>query len=542
MAYVLPGSKSMKASLILCKVRRLPDRLSISTIKKNLTRTLTPFKKSNAAKPFTQIVAPEKKPIHGRSSIPKNYSLPYLKQNNGESKQNSSLMKQETHLSISSEVNLPEKLSKSQIIHKNQSEDQPIIEVKIQVIKVKDTKMKPKKNLSNDFESSEENLTPTLLITSATSSKSNQHSNLSILPLNPISSYRKNADLDLFYYKSILSHSNFSTFHSILDGLMDLRLNIFPYYKAVLQTSNKVKPIVKNVVVRAPKAYHECSCKNQTILNGNSWYLRIRDLNKAVPWVQPVYVSSQASRYKKNLVLINYSGVFGKFFSDLNAKPRTVSCVKKLSKSFKIILIHENPAEHYENLINRFRDLEIPISGVYEVNFPHSSSRELSKMLDYSKIYQDFCVVSPEKQVLIITSHKISDVHQANVHDFIATKKLSYKLNIERPPVHSEEYSLTPLTVLLPNYLLSENPGPLNKIIRQVTVLRKIEAVYDSLHFKVLLSHNQSNKVANSVVYQILLEEVKGKAENQRKSGGFCKLHRKLVNYNEKYLETLYLI
>lgn len=542
MAHVIPGGKSTKSSLMLCKVRRLPDRLNLSTIKKNLTRTLTPLKKSKAASQFTQIVAPEKKPIHSRSSIPKNCSLPYLKQTHSELNQNSSLKKQETRLSNSSEINLPEKLNKSLIVPKIKSEDLPDSEVKIEVIRVKETKRDTKSNILNEFESSEENLTPTLLITSATSSKSNHRSNLSILPLNSIKSYRKNEDFDLFYYKNILRHCNFSSFHSILDGLMDLRLSTFPYYKAVMQTSSKVKQVVRNVVVKTPKAHSECLCKSTTALNSTSWYLRIRDLNKVVPWVRSVFVSSQPSRYKKNLVLINYSGVFGKSVSDLNSKPRTVSCVKKLSKSFKIILILEKSAEPCESLISRFRDLEIPLSGVYEVNFPNTPSRELRKMLDYSKVYQDFCVVSPEKQVLIITSHKISDTHHANIHDFIATKKLSYKLNVERPPVHSEEYSLTPLTVVLPNYLLPENPGLLNRIIRQVTVLRKIEAVYDSLHFKVLLSHNQNNSVASSVVYQILLEEVKGKAEKSKKSKIFCNLHKKLLKYAEKPLETLYLI
>ena len=543
MAYVSSSFSSIKDNSFLYKDQNLPNHTKQSKIVKKLPKVFTVCINPKPKIQFKVAIIHAKKPIHGRSSILKNQSLPYIRMKNNLEKQNLSLIN--TDFPLSNCSILPEKLSKSlKISDSNNSVSQILKKITLESDETRTTINKVRRKHSfKDFENSEEYISPSILKTMATSFKSTTPINLSVISLSSLSKDKKSLHMDSFYYKNILSHSDFSSFHSILEGSLDLRANTFPYYKAVLQNSKKVKQATKNVLQKVSIAQFECFCKNSTTTGfKTSWYLRITELKKVVPWLQPVIVNPQSSLYKRNFVLVNFSGIFGQSFLDVGNRARTVSCIKKLSKNFKIILICENTYEQPENLVSMFKDLEIPISGVYQVHFPTNTSRELIKTLDYSKIYQDFCILSPEKQALILTSHRISDPNHSKPLDYITTKKLSYKLNAERLPVYSEEYALTPLTVLLPNYLLPENAGPLNRIIRQVTLIHRIDAVYDSLHFKVLLSQGQTNKVVSGVVHQILHEEVQGKINKSSKTGIFCKLHKKQVSSPDNFVETMYLI
>jgi len=542
MAYVSSSFSSIKDTSILYRAQNLPKHLKQSKIPKKLPKVFSVCKDPEAKKPIKVVIVPEKKKIHGRSPMCNNQSLPYIRMKSNLEKQNLPLIKLDFPLSNSSLIF--EKLNKSFIVSdSSESVSQITKKINLDSDKTKTADKDLRKQLSIDFENSEEFVSPSILKTTATSFKSSKPSTLPAISLASLPKPNKSLQVDSFYYKNILSHSDFSSFHSILEGSLDLRATSFPYCRAVLQNSKKVKQVAKNALVKASKAQFECYCKNSATPSGKaSWYLRITELKKVVPWLQAVLVSPQPSMYKKNLVLVNFSGVFGRSFLDVSSKTRTVSCIKKLSKTFKIILICENTSERPENLASMFKDLGIPISGVYEVHLPTDTSRELKKTLDYSKIYQDFCVLSPEKQVLILTSHRIADTSHAKLLDYIVTKKLSYKLNAERLPVHSEEYSLTPLTVLLPHHLLPEHPGPLNRIIRQVRVNHRIDSIYDSLHFKILLSQGQANKVGSGAIHNILQQELQSKPNQPAKPGIFCKLHRKQVSIPDPSVETMYLI
>jgi hypothetical protein len=176
--------------------------------------------------------------------------------------------------------------------------------------------------------------------------------------------------------------------------------------------------------------------------------------------------------------------------------------------------------------------------------FPENCFREGRKMLDYSRIYQDFSIVSPEKQVLVITSHRLAENSQDVTESLIVTKTgLTVKLNVDRSPVPYDDYQFTPLTVLLNSSLVKENPSTLKKISRQVSNIQKINAGFDSLHFKFLIPH-QVTKILTSSIHKLLYEKIQGLLKPPpSKPELFCKHHRKFsFTTKEKFLENMFLI
>ena len=267
-------------------------------------------------------------------------------------------------------------------------------------------------------------------------------------------------------------------------------------------------------------------------------------MQKKIPSLQALYFSPQASKYSKNLIIVNFEPIFGRNFEEFEMKLQTLSCIRKLSESFRLVLVCERGLDGFTEILVRFSGLGISVSAGYRVVVPAGCGREMAKLLDYSRVYQDFSVVSPEKQVLVLATHRISDSHLELNENFIALKTgLTIKINVDRCPVPSDEYQFTPLSLLLNNWVLSENSATLKKIVRHVVVIEKINPGYDSIHFKFFLC-NLGTKVLSSVIHQAMYSLVRGdKPKSISKSGNYCKLHRRYTqNYKKKYLESMFLI
>ena len=548
MAYVSSNTFAIKDSAFDLKYSRTPTRSTQSIKPKILSSTLNSFMEGQGPKKFTEVLMPKKKPIHERDPIKKTRTLPSIKKKDSDIRQNSTFIKLESNSKNTSVISLNDKSNNSQKNTKINGFLKPIDKATVQIkIQIKNQRVRRSRNkMSGDYGDQDDSGNPIIMMTSTTSSMSNTVAPPSLVStsLSPKTSGRQNLNDDPFYFINILKNNNFTSFHNILEGYLELSCNSFPYYIRIFRKFFTTQPIPRSFPEKVAKSLHDCQCKQNIPVFKPLKSIRLRSMQKKIPSLQALYFSPQASKYSKNLIIVNFEPIFGRNFEEFEMKLQTLSCIRKLSESFRLVLVCERGLDGFTEILVRFSGLGISVSAGYRVVVPAGCGREMAKLLDYSRVYQDFSVVSPEKQVLVLATHRISDSHLELNENFIALKTgLTIKINVDRCPVPSDEYQFTPLSLLLNNWVLSENSATLKKIVRHVVVIEKINPGYDSIHFKFFLC-NLGTKVLSSVIHQAMYSLVRGdKPKSISKSGNYCKLHRRYTqNYKKKYLESMFLI
>lgn len=577
MSYLSPTPILLKDSVTNYKGFRKAKRFN-NTLKSQLIHTsFYAVKDPQARKPaLPDIIIPERKPIHGRSTLIKIQTLPMIKGNESDldtkSQQNliDPLSTESIQMplpisviSVQKNIKTSVKKIKLQALLKPEQKKSPTEEVRIEITSCENIVSGNKRiidKMQSDF------LYPPIRSPSiSTISKISSRRTLSpVVSRSSSLSDRKIKSEDPFFYLNILRNLNFTSFNCILDVRVDAYNNTFPYICKIIKVITKIKPLQKTMYYKLPRGYCECTCKCEEIVkckeNSERKIEKIpkvwsaEDMAGCVPGLRCIKMDLQHVKYESHVIILNFEGVLGCFLTEICIKPGTLRIIKKLGKYFRIVLVVETSEEKMDKILSIFVKLSICLSAIYQRQGTLQNC-ELEKLQDYSQVYKDFLIQDPERQVIIIASHKYIDNIKDNPQEVISIKSgLSQKLCIERPPIPCENYEQTPATVLLPDYKIKHNSRILKRLLRQIKFVEKIDFNKQHLNFKSLFTNHQYLAVHSTVVHQMILnffgvDEKKALVsfgtvqQNMSKHLNYCKLHDKYVSRDSDTLcENVFIV
>lgn len=262
-------------------------------------------------------------------------------------------------------------------------------------------------------------------------------SNPSILsyPLSP--RVVKDIIEDEFHYTNVLKNSEFTSFFSLLECQFETYPNPFPYCGKILKTVPRRKFFVvkKN---STPSKYKDFPC-NPVTIQDTSIYPQNKFIHQ-VPKISRIFFHPRNVLFPKNLLIINLPNN-----QKISESWESWTEIKTISKFFQIILIAH---QDFELILQSCEILDIKISGLYLLPNLSQYSKELSKLQDYSQVFQDFKCKYLQKNVLIITYHLL--VEDEDIEKFLLRSYgTSPKIAALRVPVPLLEYSDVPYTFLL---------------------------------------------------------------------------------------------
>lgn len=577
MSYLSPNSILLKDIGTPFKVSKKPRRFKKSLKSQILNSSFTVNKDLQARKPtLPDLIVPERKPIHGRSTLMKTHTLPLIKGNESEGDSKSQISQAEgqsiekIHLPLPNSVISMQKHIRTSVkkirLHTFLQPGQkksPVDEIRIEITNcddIPDSNNRSSNKMPNQF------LYPPIHSPcSSISSKRNSRRTLSPAVSRSSSfSDRKTKNDDPFFYINILKNLNFSSFNCILDAIVDPFISTFPYYNRIMKVITKIKPIEKKPISRTVKSYHECICTKDHTANTKQLsdanvvkiarVPHIDEVSHCVPGLKCMKLNMQPVKYEDYVIILNFEGVLGCYISEICIKPGTLRNIKKLEVFFRVVLVLQTNEDKANRILSIFKGLGISLSAIYQRQDRYKNF-ELRKLQDYSKIYEDFNIKDPEKQAFVIASHKFLENVEENPYEVISSKVgLSHKLCVDRVPFTCKGYERPPVTVLLPNFQIKNNNRILKKLIRQVNIVEKIDHGKEHLSFKSLFSNPQYLAVNSSVIHEIFLDffEVNRKramkarmieGQTNSKHISYCKLHEKYVTqYNDTLYENIFII
>ena len=357
---------------------------------------------------------------------------------------------------------------------------------------------------------------------------------------------------DSFYFTNILKHINFSSFHMILEGVVDAYCNSFPYYSRVIKNFTKIKPVLKVLEIKKPKCNAECKCFKEEIYEDNSQINSkklklpsISILRTFLPNLSLVNRTIQYTKYPENIIILNFEGALGSYVkNELYIKPGVLNAIKKLSIYFQVILVTATVEEKIKTLLEYFEKLKIPLSGVYLRNEIQTNNKEINKLQDYSLVYSDFGIKNPEEEVLVIASHTYNDeINEINEEIISIKAGISVKINVERAPVPSEEYPDPPISILLPNYKINKSTQILLKLLRIIMYIKKLQKTDKRLNFRKILKKLKFSSIKSNAVHTVIIEHMQIKKnlfkktidvtkKQTSKHMQYCELHKKYTYQN----------
>ena len=460
------------------------------------------------------LIIQEQKPVIQRPQLVKTRTLPFIKQNEPDS----AAKPENSTIPISNNLTAIHMKKKSygsdikirlQKLIQKERPNQPMDSVTIQLSLCED--LKPRRELGHGISSNI--LCPPILSPrrSSHSSKRKQRSGSPIFTRSTSICETKDGSDDPYYYLNILKYINFSSFYLILEGTIDPLSNSFPYYARIFKTNIKLKSVQKKIIERSPKGDIECMCVKKEEMN--SMYDKkakalpgISQLRKIVPNLVCSSLTPQSVQYPKHVIILNFEGALGSYAKDLCIKPGILRIIKKYSAFFQIILVLETNPKKTSEILKLFEELEINLSGVYKRR-EVITGKELSKIQDYTEIYQSFHVTNPEREVLVIAQHKYIDENGSDYQKLISMHVgISTKLNVDRAPVGCEEYPNCPCTILMPNFHIKQNVHLLKKLSRLAEFFKEMEIPEATLDFKNVLEKFKFQTVRSTEVFQVVFD------------------------------------
>ena len=492
------------------------------------------------------IIIQEHKPVIQHTKLVKTRTLPHLKQTDADcipKPENSIVLVSSTPASIHMKKKLhgPDiKIRLRKLIHKERPSN-PMDQVTIQLSLCED--LKPSSESSQAISS---NILHPPILSSKRSSVSSKTKKRSISPVITRSTSIceiKEVNEDPYYFLNILKYINFSSFYLLLEGVIDSNCNNFPYYSRVFKTNLKIKSAQKNMIDRAPKVYSECKClkKEETKVAIDSKIKSLPNLSKIrkiLPNLMCDFFTPQPVQYPKHLIILNFEGAIGSYVRDLCIKPGILNIIKKYSAFFQIILVLQTNPYKTSEILKLFEELGIQLSGVY-FRRDLITSKELSKIQDYSEIYRNFEINDPEKEALVIAQHKYIDDCGSDYEKLVSMQVgISVKLNVDRAPVGCEEYPGCPCTILLPNFHLKQNTQLLSKLSRLATFFKEMKIPEENLDFQNVIDQGSFQTVSSTAIFQVVFDHcyqnpggihktLRQNRQRSRKTGIYCYLHDK---------------
>lgn len=522
------------------------------------------------------IIIPDRKPIHGRAVLMKTRTLPMIKSNEPESEMKSQIYRYEPQSSdkifmpLSNSVISMEKLIKTSVKkiklqallppeHKKSAAE----EIRIEITSCDDTAYNNPTTI---------NTIPNNYLYPQIRSPSSVHlpNSSSRMALSPVASRsssvvdRKEQNEDPFFYANLLKNLNFSSFNCILEGLVEPHNNTFPYYVRVMKIISKIKSKDKKVIYKKPKSYNECNCNTTNYSEQRENHQKpqgkivkvpsLEDVRKFIPGLMCIKLEPQAVNYEDYIIVLNFEGVLGSHISEICIKPGTLKNIKKLGEFFRIVLVLQTTDEKIIAIMSIFEGLDIHLSGVYLRKDVYKNI-QLSKLLDYSQIYEDFSIEDPERQVLIIASHRYLEDIDDNPSAVISSKAgLSHKLHIERSPLPCDAYKQPPVTILMPNYQIKSSSDILKKLLMEMEFIGRFEYRKHLLSFRNMFASPNYIVVRSMIIHEILadffgvnrkraLKAMMQMKNSHSKHAAYCKLHEKhLIRYFDTFYENIFVI
>lgn len=573
MSYLSPNPILIKDSVISLKASSNHKKYRKSLKSQILNTSLFLGKNQQSRKStLPNIIIPDRKVKRGQTVLIKSNTLPFIKGNDNESDLKTQIYQLEPqtsdklHLSINDSSISMEKLLeisvkkiKLQALLRPKQKKNPADKVRIEITSCDDVaerKGRVTTAIQGNF------LYPPMRSPSG-SAQTKVSSRQTLSPMiSRHSSICENKDHndDPFFYTNILKNLNFSSFNCILEGLFEPYNSPFPYFTRIMKQISKIKPTEKPYHYKLPKAYYECKCISKSQITHKSpknpqvkmaKVPSYEEFSKQIPTLKCIKFSMQTVKYESHIIILNFEGVLGSYISEICIKPGTLKNIKKLGKFFRIVLVLQTPEDKTKVILSIFQNLNIFLSAVY-YRLNSFQNFELSKLQDYSQIYNDFNIENPEKQVVVIASHKYMENVKDNPLDVISSKVgLSHKLRIERSPFPCEKYKQIPITILIPNYQIKYCTSILKKFIKQLGLGEKNDGNKEDLMFRKIFESPDFIVVRSSVVHEIVLdffrvnnEEKVIKGKNKIKEDtGFCRLHEKgLVRYSDTLYENMFVI
>lgn len=242
---------------------------------------------------------------------------------------------------------------------------------------------------------------------------------------------------DDFHYTNIFKNSEFTSFFHLLECQFETYPNPFPYCGKILKTIPKRRNLNRKTYTSKTREFQ----LNQTTVQPDLFSLSTNEPILSVPKISRIFFHPRNVLSPKSLIIINLLNN-----QQISESWETWDNIKKASQIFQVIfIVHQD----YEVLLQTCESLSIKIAGLYLLPNLTGYVRELSKMQDYSQIFQDFKCKNLQKNVLIVAYHLLHEVEEIEKSILTSIGTLR-KIEALRIPSPFLDYPELPLTLLLP--------------------------------------------------------------------------------------------
>lgn len=354
--------------------------------------------------------------------------------------------------------------------------------------------------------------------------------------------YNKEVPEDPFYYGNIIKNSNFSAFRSLFDGSSDINTLSYPIKWKKGKVIVKPKPCKNSTKIARLNRVLNCKCPNfakkESIVQATQADIKeslpsLREVKKTIQTLYRVHFFPQKAQCFKNLILVNFDGTLGYFKNSFSKKKGTWKLLQKLSTYFQIVLIIHNKMLK-DIILQVIESKKIIISGIYCVNDNPNVLKRCRNFLDYSQIYYDFEVSTPNHNCLVITCHNLSE-NPENPEEMIFDygRRFTHLL-VAGIPVASSEFTETPFVMIVNNIELEKDCSVFQSFVVDLVQFfvdfRCFRDSFDFARFFYKLGYNicktfKAHHLFLDFVDGHLLDKDYTKEENKSRKVVFCTQH-----------------
>lgn len=262
---------------------------------------------------------------------------------------------------------------------------------------------------------------------------------------------------DPFYYGNIIKNCNFSAFKSLFDGNSDLITISYPHKWKKGKVIVKPKPSQSVSKISKLNRIINCRCQNHlkknNIIHATQAEIKeslptLREVKKTINTLYRIHFFPQKAQCFRNLVLVNFDGTFGQYKSSFTKKKGTWKVLRALSTYFQIVIIVHNKSLK-DQILQVIESKKIIVSGVYCVNENPGVLKRCSRFLDYSQIYFDFEITTPNRNCLVLSCHYSSEISDNPEEVIFDCLRPFGQLLVPGVPVASSEFIETPFVLVV---------------------------------------------------------------------------------------------
>lgn len=284
---------------------------------------------------------------------------------------------------------------------------------------------------------------------------------------------------DPFYFGNIKKSSNFSPFRLLFDGNSEHNSVCYPFNCKNAKAISKPKVFLK--VSKKTKLDKLPNCKCHIAARKSGFHIAtheevreslpfLREVKKVVQTLYRIFFFPQKAFCFKNIIIIYFENTFCTCKPVLQKKHGTWKTLRNLSYYFQIVLVVQDKRLK-DFILTIIESKKLQISGLYCINDHSGVSRRCCKFLDYSQIYYDFEILTPQSNCLIISSHCLSEIPvDAEGQVFDKTRSWTHLL-VSGVPVASYEFWETPCLIVVPQVRKDSNCEVFKKFLNDLDEL-----------------------------------------------------------------------